>query len=207
MMKTAALPSDFPLLDEVRACTLCRDKLPLPPKPILQAHPDARILIAGQAPGRITHERGLPFDDASGDRLRQWLEVSREQFYDPRRFAVIPMGFCYPGTVEKQGRKQGDMPPRPECSATWHPRLFAALPNIELTLILGKYAMAWHLKGSPLAKASVGTAVAEADSLWPTKLVLPHPSPRNRLWFKQHPEFEQNLLPRLRQRVAELLAH
>ncbi len=111
-MKTAALPSDFPLLDEVRACTQCRDKLPLPPKPILQAHPDARILIAGQAPGRITHERGLPFDDASGDRLRLWLGVSREQFYDPRRFAVIPMGFCYPGTVEKQGRKQGDMPPR-----------------------------------------------------------------------------------------------
>ncbi|MDF0534341.1 uracil-DNA glycosylase family protein [Shewanella yunxiaonensis] len=197
-------PSDS-LLQQVRACSLCREFLPLPPKPILQAATPAKILIAGQAPGRVTHERGLPFDDVSGDRLRLWLGVSREQFYDPQLFALVPMGFCYPGTQEKQGRRQGDLPPRPECARQWRQQLLNALPNIQLTLLLGKYAMAWHLAGTEFAKANLAQAVAAWESLWPKLLVLPHPSPRNRLWLKQHPLFEQTLLPLLQQRIAELI--
>lgn len=193
------------LLQQINDCRLCQSHLPLPPKPILQAAAPARILIAGQAPGRITHERGRPFDDVSGDRLRQWLGVTREQFYNPDLFALVPMGFCYPGTQQKNGRRQGDLPPRPECAAAWRRPLLASLPNIQLTLLLGKYAMAWHLAGNPLAKANLSQAVAAWQSLWPQMLVLPHPSPRNRLWLKQHPLFEQTLLPLLQQRVAALI--
>ncbi|MGZ0188839.1 MAG: uracil-DNA glycosylase family protein, partial [Alphaproteobacteria bacterium] len=142
-------------LAKVRGCTLC-DGLPLGPKPILQVDRRARILIAGQAPGRITHNKGIPFDDPSGDRLRDWLGVDRETFYGDPRIAIIPMGFCFPGTG-----KGGDLPPRPECAPAWRDRLLGALDSLELTLIIGRYALDWHQP--TLSKATVTDAVRNAD--------------------------------------------
>ena len=218
------------LLAKISACTLCQTHLPLAPKPILQASTQAQILIAGQAPGVKTHHKGIPFDDASGERLRTWLNVTREQFYDPNLFAIIPMGFCFPGSIEKNGKKQGDKPPRPECAATWHQALLALMPQIELIVILGQYAIDYHLPResseavnltSPITKhqttganvtvipklkpITVTQACAQWQQYWPKYLVLPHPSPRNNLWLKQHPEFERDMLPRLRMRIASLL--
>lgn len=218
------------LLAKISACTLCQAHLPLAPKPILQASTQARILIAGQAPGVKTHHKGIPFDDASGERLRTWLNVTREQFYDPNLFAIIPMGFCFPGSIEKNVKKQGDKPPRPECAATWHQALLALMPQIELIVILGQYAIDYHLPResskavnltSPITKhqttgtnvtvipklkpITVTQACAQWQQYWPKYLVLPHPSPRNNLWLKQHPEFERDMLPRLRMRIASLL--
>ncbi|QSX41999.1 uracil-DNA glycosylase family protein [Shewanella cyperi] len=186
------------LLGEIRRCTLCEPHLPLGPKPILQAAESARILIAGQAPGRLTHAKGRPFDDASGERLRSWLGVDRDCFYDPARFAIVPMGFCFPGT-HAHGR--GDLPPRPECAATWHQRLLGQLPHIELTLVLGKYALDYHLPGHQGLAVEAG----RWQQHWPSLMVLPHPSPRNNLWLKRHSWFETDCLPALRQRVASLI--
>ena len=185
------------LVRRVRRCTICRD-LPLGPKPILQARASARILVVGQAPGRITHGRGLPFDDVSGDRLRSWLGVDREAFYDPTSFAMLPMGFCYPGTG-----KGGDLPPRPECAASWRQPLLDRLPNIALTLVIGQYAHAWHLgdrRGRTLRET-----VADWESFWPEILPMPHPSPRNNRWLRENAFFEAEVVPALRNRVAELL--
>ena len=193
---TAACAS---LITNIRQCQQCQD-LPLGPKPILQAHSDARILIAGQAPGQITHQRGLPFDDASGERLRRWLNVDRNTFYNPSQFAIVPMGFCYPGKGNS-----GDAPPRPECAALWRQPLLDTLPNIQLTLLLGRYAIAWHLADTPFAKAPISDITAQWQQLWPHTMVLPHPSPRNNRWLAQHPEFEAEQLPRLQQRITELL--
>ncbi|ADX47190.1 Uracil-DNA glycosylase superfamily [Paracidovorax avenae ATCC 19860] len=193
------LPDLAPLLRSVRSCTLCAGSLPLGPRPVLQASAGARILIAGQAPGRKVHASGIPFDDVSGERLRDWMGVDRETFYDPGRIAIVPMGFCYPGT----GRS-GDLPPRPECAATWRKPLLDALPGIRLTIVLGAYALAWHVRRTP-APLSLTDAVQDwrrgAPGLW----VLPHPSPRNNGWLKRHPWFVDELLPALRQQVADVL--
>ncbi|MDO8459199.1 MAG: uracil-DNA glycosylase family protein [Burkholderiaceae bacterium] len=186
------------LLHEVRACTLCAEHLPLGPRPVLQAHTSARILIAAQAPGRKVHETGLPFNDASGDRLRQWLGMSRETFYDPRQLAIIPMGFCFPGTGPS-----GDLPPRPECAPTWRQPLLAHLKHIELTLVIGQYAQAYHFQAE---SASLTETVRAWRNHWPLMVPMPHPSPRNNLWLKRNPWFEAELLPVLRARVAEVLA-
>jgi len=185
------------LLTSVRKCALC-DGLPLGPKPILQAHPSAKILIAGQAPGRRAHQRGLPFDDPSGDRLRRWLGVDRTAFYDATKFAIIPMGFCFPGTG-----KGGDLPPRPECAPAWREALLASLPDIQLTLVIGLYAHKWHL-GDRRSK-TVTETVADWRQFWPDIMPLPHPSPRNIRWFRQNPWFENDVLPELEQRVALIL--
>ncbi|MCR8922349.1 uracil-DNA glycosylase family protein [Dasania sp. GY-MA-18] len=185
------------LLKDIRACSLCEPHLPCGARPVLQAHRSAKILIAGQAPGRKVHESGIPFDDASGDRLRDWLGVSRQQFYDPKLFAITPMGFCYPGTGQS-----GDLPPRPECAATWRQQLLAQLPNIELSLVLGRYAQAYHL--SPQQKNLTATVQAW-QVYWPQQLPLPHPSPRNNLWLRRNPWFEAEVLPALKQRVKHLL--
>ena len=185
------------LLAEVRQCTHCAAHLPLGPGPVLQMHPKARILIAGQAPGRKVHESRVPFDDASGKRLREWLGVTRETFYDPQKVAILPMGFCYPGTG-----KSGDLPPRPECTPMWRERLLAQLPEAQLTVVLGQYALGYHLADS--AK-SVTEAVKNWRSQWPQVIALPHPSPRNNIWLKRNPWFEAELLPPLRGRVEELL--
>jgi uracil-DNA glycosylase len=186
-------------LAEVRACRLCEADLPLGPKPILQWHPHARILIAGQAPGRRAHDSGVPFSDASGKRLRDWLGVDADTFYDPRRIALVPMGFCYPGS----GRG-GDLPPRPECAATWRKGLLRGLKQVQLTLLIGRYAVDWHLPGS--AGRPLTELVADWEEHWPKVLPMPHPSPRNQRWLRDNPWFGERVLPRLKARVAQLLA-
>lgn len=185
------------LLTEIRQCTLCSTYLPLGPRPVLQVDSGARILIAGQAPGRKVHASGVPFSDASGERLRDWLGISSETFYDASRIAIVPMGFCYPGTG-----KGGDLPPRPECARTWRARLLEQLPDLQLTLVIGQYAHAYHLPDTGL---SVTEAVQRWRSYWPRVVPLPHPSPRNNLWLRRTPWFEQELLPQLKQRVAQVL--
>lgn len=185
------------LLQQVRACTLCAGHLPLGPHPVLQMHPDARILIAGQAPGRKVHDTGVPFNDASGDRLRDWLGLSRAQFYDPTLVAILPMGFCYPGTG-----KSGDLPPRRECAPAWRASLLAQLTNLKLTLVVGQYALAYHL---PNESGSLTEIVSRWRSFAPGIMPLPHPSPRNNLWLARNPWFEKELVPVLRQRVIDAL--
>jgi uracil-DNA glycosylase len=185
------------LLLQVRSCRLCED-LPLGPNPIVQASEHARLLIAGQAPGRITHGKGRPFDDPSGNRLRDWLGLSREQFYDPAAVAILAMGFCFPGTG-----KGGDLPPRPLCAATWRAALLAQLPHIRLTLVIGQYAQAWHL---PEQQAQTLTQrVREQDVATAPVIALPHPSPRNGVWLKANPWFAGEVLPTLKARVAQAL--
>jgi len=193
------VPSFASLLADVRGCVLCTEQLPLGPRPIIQAHPLARILIAGQAPGRKVHETGVPFNDASGDRLRTWLGISRDVFYDAKQVAILPMGFCFPGT----GRS-GDLPPRPECAPTWRTALLSRLKNLELTLVIGQYAQAYHL---PDEAGSVTAAVQAWRKNWPHIVPMPHPSPRNNLWLRRNPWFERDLIPALRTRVTEVLAH
>ncbi|MGA7303748.1 MAG: uracil-DNA glycosylase family protein [Rhodothermales bacterium] len=185
------------LLAEVRACTLCAEHLPHGPRPVLQVHPDARILIAGQAPGRKVHESGVPFEDASGDRLRDWMGVDRQTFYDPAKVAILPMGFCYPGTG-----KSGDLPPRPECAPAWREKLLASLPDVQLMLVIGRYAQDYHLGKT---KDSLTTVVRGWRSHWPRIVPMPHPSPRNNIWLRRNPWFEEELLPALRDRVREVL--
>lgn len=185
------------LLKEVRTCRLCERYLPLGPRPVLQAGRHARILIAGQAPGRKVHASGVPFDDPSGVRLREWLGVSPEQFYDPELIALLPMGFCYPGSG-----KSGDLPPRPECVPAWRASLLAQLPNVELTLVVGRYAMDYHLDSG----TNLTEKVRDWQSGWPGLLPLPHPSPRNNLWLRKNPWFVDQVLPALKQRVASMLA-
>ena len=186
------------LLADVRACTLCAAHLPAGPRPVLQLDPAARILIAAQAPGRKVHASGVPFDDASGVRLRDWLGVDRQQFHDPRLFAILPMGLCYPG----QGAS-GDKPPRPECAPRWRQPLLDCLPRLQLTLVIGRWALAWHL-GDP--NIGVTAAVRDWRRHWPALLPLPHPSPTNNRWLAQHRWFEEQVLPVLRQRVARVIA-
>ncbi len=186
------------LLTDVRACTLCAEHLPLGPRPVVQIHESARILIAGQAPGRKVHETGIPFNDASGDRLRAWLGVSRDVFYDASQIAILPMGFCFPGTG-----KSGDLPPRPECALAWRAPLLSHLKNLKLTLVIGQYAMAYHF---PDETGTLTEIVQAWHKYWPHTVPLPHPSPRNNLWLKHNPWFEQELVPLLQNRVAEILA-
>lgn len=186
------------LADEVRACTLCAEHLPLGPRPVLQVDLRARILIAGQAPGSKVHASGVPFEDASGDRLRAWMGVDAATFYDARRVAILPMGFCYPGTG-----KSGDLPPRPECAAAWRTQLLAALRNVQLTLLVGQFAQAWHLGDA--GRPALTDTVRAWREYWPAAVPLPHPSPRNNLWLRRNPWFEAEVLPRLRWRVREII--
>ncbi len=184
------------LLEEVRACRLCEPHLPLGARPVLRADARARVLIVGQAPGTRVHATGIPWNDPSGDRLRAWLEVDRAEFYDERRFAIIPAGFCYPG----RGRS-GDLPPRPECAPRWHPPLRALLPEIRLTLLVGQYAQAYYLRER--RKRTLTETVHAWREYLPEHLPLPHPSPRNTRWLRVNPWFEQQVLPGLRQSVRE----
>jgi uracil-DNA glycosylase len=187
------------LLAEIRACTLCAAHLPLGPRPVVRGRASARLLITSQAPGTRVHETGLSFNDRSGDRLREWLGVDRDTFYDERRIAIVPMGFCYPGRLP-QG---GDRPPRPECAPLWHAQLFAHFPRVELHLLVGSYAIAAYLDGR--AKRSMGETVAAWREYLPRQLPLPHPSWRTTMWERRNPWFAAELLPDLRRRVAALL--
>ncbi len=185
------------LVRRVRACTICKDVLPLGPRPVVQLSESSRILVVGQAPGRRVHETGLPFNDPSGDRLRQWMGVTRDTFYDEQKMAILPMGFCYPGTG-----KSGDLPPRPECADAWREALLARLPDIRLTLLIGQYAHAWHLGNR---KRSVTENVRVWEQYWPDIIPMPHPSPRNNLWLRNNPWFERDVVPAMQARIAEVL--
>jgi len=190
---------DFNLIkQEVMACTICESFLPHSVNPVVQINPKARILIAGQAPGRKVHESNIPFNDASGNRLRDWMGIDKSVFYDPEIIAIVPMGFCFPGTG-----KSGDLPPRPECAKKWRARLLKQLPNIELTILIGMYAMKWHLKKEMAAN------LTETVRNWkklPTHIVpLPHPSPRNFGWFKKNPWFEREVLPSFQRKISNIL--
>lgn len=186
------------LIEQVSKCVICEPHLPLGARPVIQFNPNARILIAGQAPGIKVHETGVPFNDASGNRLREWLGLTRDEFYDANNMAILPMGFCYPGRG-----KSGDLPPRKECAPAWREQLLAALPNIELTIVLGKYAQAYHLPETK--KMPLTELVKSWREYWPNYLVLPHPSPRNNIWLKKNPWFEQDVLPELDKHVAAIL--
>lgn len=186
------------LLSDVRACTLCQDYLPLGCRPVIQAHPKAKILIAGQAPGRKVHSSGVPFSDASGDRLRHWLNITHDVFYDPEQIAILPMGLCFPGSG-----KSGDLPPRPECAPAWRKAVLEHLPQIQMTLVLGKYAQDYHFSNT---HSSVTELVKAWRTYWPTLVPLPHPSPRNIRWFRQNSWFETDMLPLLQQHVSDMLS-
>lgn len=187
-----------PLLEEIRACRHCAAALPCGPRPVLQVHRSARLRIVGQAPGRKVHESGIPWNDVSGDRLRDWLDLTPERFYDAKRVAIVPMGFCYPGKAAS-----GDSPPRPECAPRWHGRLDAHLPDIALTLLIGQYAQAYYL--GPRRKATLGRTVRAWKEYLPLGyLPLAHPSPRNQPWLAQNPWFEKSLVVELRRLVQAM---
>jgi uracil-DNA glycosylase len=164
---------------------------------VIQASPEAKILIAGQAPGLKVHQTGIPFNDPSGKRLREWMGVSDSVFYDPTKIALVPMALCFPGTSQ-----YGDLPPPPICATTWRSRIIENLPKIQLTLVLGQYAHAYHFNGP---KRSISERVKQWKDYWPELVPLPHPSPRNNRWLKQHPWFEAELVPLLQGRVREVL--
>lgn len=185
------------LIRDVRACRICEDHLPHGVRPVFQIGASARVLVVGQAPGRRVHETGITFNDPSGDRLRDWMGVSRETFYNTRKIAILPMGFCYPGTG-----KSGDLPPRPECAEAWRDELLKRLPNIKLTLVIGQYAIAWHLKQT---RKSLTEIVRDWKAYRPKQVPLPHPSPRNNLWLRKNPWFEAEVLPYLKRRIRNVL--
>ena len=186
-------------LEKVDACEHCIECLPNGARPVLQMSTNAKILIAGQAPGSKVHATGIPFDDQSGDRLRTWMGVDKTLFYDEDQVAILPMGFCYPGKG-----KSGDLPPRKECAELWRHQLLAMMPQIELTLIIGQYAIAWHLP--EMKKRSLTNTVKAWTIHWPTHLPLPHPSPRNNIWLKKNTWFEDEVVPMLQKRVKEVLS-
>lgn len=187
----------LPILREARACTACAPVLPLGPRPLVRARSSARILVIGQAPGRIAHETGKPWNDQSGQRLRHWMGISDEDFYDDSVTAIMPMGFCFPGTGAS-----GDMAPRPECAPLWHDRIIRSLKSIELTVCAGMYAMARY-RTRPYT--SMTEAAADYLNQLPGLILLPHPSGRNNLWLRRNPWFEAKAVPALRRRVREVL--
>lgn len=182
------------LLSEIRKCEVCKDGLPHGCRPIVNVSTKSKILIIGQAPGRRVHESGIPWDDPSGDNLRKWLGVSKDQFYDAEIFGIVPMGFCFPGTG-----KSGDLPPRSECAPLWHDRVFEQLKDLKLTLLIGQYAQKHYLGGQ--AKSTLTETVKNYEEYLPKHLPLPHPSPRNNIWMKKNPWFQELLIPDLRSTV------
>ncbi len=202
--RSAAIDAET-LKAQVRACTLCADQFAETqtahaPRPVPWFRPSARLLIAGQAPGMRVHESGVPFDDRSGDRLRDWLGLSRAEFYDKDRVAIVPMAFCFPG----YDAKGSDLPPPPRCAETWRATVMAQLPNIATTIIIGRYAQAWHL-GREAARAGVTETVRNWRDHAPETFVLPHPSWRNNAFLRRNPWFEAELLPVLKARIREIV--
>lgn len=187
------------LLHEIRQCNICTEHLQLGPRPVVSAHPESKIVIIGQAPGTKVHNSGIPWDDASGKQLRKWLDVSDADFYDDKKFAIVPMGFCYPGKG-----KSGDLPPRSECAPQWHETLFSKMPNLELVILIGIYAQKYYLQQA--TKRTLTETVANFKDYLPMHFVLPHPSPRNRFWLTKNPWFDDEILPVLKTKVQELLS-
>ncbi|TQV85423.1 uracil-DNA glycosylase family protein [Aliikangiella coralliicola] len=196
-MKSLAVQLDT-LKSEISQCRLCESNLPLGPNPVFRASVSAKILIAAQAPGTRVHETGIPFNDPSGVRLRDWLGVDDDTFYDASKIAIIPMGFCYPGKG-----KSGDLPPRLECSQTWHKKLLPLLPNIQLTLTIGQYSQRYYLGKN--MKRNLTETVRAWKEFAPDIIPLPHPSPRNNIWLKKNPWFEREIVGHLKQRVNTLI--
>ncbi|RNC86090.1 MAG: uracil-DNA glycosylase family protein [Balneola sp.] len=186
------------LLKNIAQCRVCEEFLPLEPRPVVQASPTSKILIIGQAPGTKVHESGIPWDDPSGDRLRSWMNISKEIFYDPSVIALVPMGFCYPGKG-----KSGDLPPRPECAPLWHQLLLDSMPEIRLTLLFGTYAQSYYLKDR--MKNTLSETVKSFREYLPEYLPMPHPSPRNNIWLKKNPWFEEEVIPWLRRSISSSL--
>lgn len=192
------------ILSDVRACRICAEaEKPLPhaPNPVFQFGTSAKILIAGQAPGNLANQTSKPFNDPSGVRLRAWLGVTEDQFYDPEQFAILPMGFCFPG----YNPKGGDLPPRKECAPAWRSLLLSELPDLKLSILIGGYAMSWHLAGG--YAGNVTRTVENWRAYAPDVFPVPHPSWRNNSWLKKHSWFEADLLPSLQARVREVLSH
>jgi uracil-DNA glycosylase len=194
---TTPSPAFTVLVAQVRACTLCAAALPHGVRPVIQIHPDARVLIASQAPGRKVHETGIPFNDASGERLRAWMGIGKDIFYDDTKVAILPMGFCFPGTG-----KSGDLPPRPECAPAWRSQLLNQLQQLEITLLIGQYAQAYHFGKNFI---SLTETVKNWENYWPHIIPLPHPSPRNMLWLRRNPWFEAEIIPALQTRISDVL--
>ncbi|WP_299140791.1 uracil-DNA glycosylase family protein [uncultured Vibrio sp.] len=188
------------LLKEIRQCTACEPHLSHGANPVIQAHPNARLLIIGQAPGIKVHESSIPWNDASGERLREWLGIDSDTFYDEQKVAIVPMGFCYPGKG-----KSGDLPPRPECAELWHQKVLQSLPNIQMTLLIGQYAQNYYLKER--TTKTLTETVKNWQAWAPEFLPLPHPSPRNNIWLKKNPWFENEVIPYIRQHISEHLAY
>jgi len=188
------------LLNKIRACSVCRDQLPFAPRPILNFSRVSKVLIIGQAPGRKVHETGIPWDDPSGDNLRNWMGVSKKEFYDVESFAIVPMGFCYPGS----GRS-GDLPPRPECAPLWHDEIIREAAEVRLTLLVGTYAQTYYLRDK--FRESVTETVRDFRQFLPHFFPLPHPSPRNRFWLAKNPWFQEEVVPALVQTIAGSLGH
>jgi uracil-DNA glycosylase len=186
------------LLKKVHACRVCEAHLPFGPRPVLRASVTAQLLIVGQAPGRRVHETGIPWNDPSGERLRDWLQLDRERFYDQLHIAIIPTAFCYPGTGAG-----GDLPPRPECAPLWHPQLLAHLPKLRLALLIGSYAQAYYL--GDRRKSTLTDTVRAWREYLPYCIPLPHPSPRNQMWLKRNPWFAGEVIPYLRRTVHQVL--
>ncbi|MBP1838756.1 uracil-DNA glycosylase family protein [Formosa algae] len=186
------------LLGQIKQCTICVDHLPLGPNPVVTAHPESKIVIIGQAPGLKVHNSGIPWDDASGKRLRSWLNVTEEQFYDTKNFAILPMGFCYPGKG-----KSGDLPPRKECAPQWHVALLDKMPNTKLIILIGSYAQRYYLKDR--VGATLTETVSNFESYLPEFFTIPHPSPRNRFWLSKNQWFEALVVPKLQKRVHDIL--
>jgi len=185
------------LLKNIRSCEICKKHLLLGPRPVVAAHPNAKIAIVGQAPGTKVHATGIPWDDPSGRQLRKWLNISDTDFYDASKTAIVPMGFCYPGKG-----KTGDLPPRTECAPEWHEALFDKMPNLEMILLIGMYAQNYYLKRS--AKKTLTETVEHYKDYLPDYFVLPHPSPRNRFWLTKNPWFEKQVVPELQERIKKL---
>jgi len=186
------------LLKEIRACTVCEKELLLGPRPIVVASASSKIAIIGQAPGTAVHKSGIPWDDPSGRRLREWMGISDEDFYNENKVAIIPMGFCYPGKG-----KSGDLPPRPECAPLWHKPLFESITDLKLTLLIGQYAQKYYLDKN--MKSTLTVTVQNYEQYLPEFLPLPHPSPRNNIWLKKNEWFEKELVPRLKSIISETL--
>lgn len=186
------------LLQQIRDCTVCQNHLAAGVKPIVAADPKSKIIIIGQAPGKIVHTTGIPWNDKSGDNLRNWLGVTKEVFYTPAQFALMPMGFCYPGKG-----KSGDLPPRPECAPLWHQQLLKKMPHATLVILIGQYAQQYYLGNA--VKATLTDSVQQFKTYLPRYFVLPHPSPRNNIWQAKNPWFAQTVLPELKKHVQQAL--